>query len=170
VQIRINHAKYRRILNPVFAPPAVARLEPLARQRARSIIDSLQPYGTCDVVADHAGKLPTEMFLRILGLPLADAPQLLGWVDEFFAYQHAPPQDQAPLTAAMAAVRSYFTELLARRRTQPLDPDTDFVSRMCTATVDDRPLTDEEILNICDVLVSPGSTPSRANSATRSCI
>jgi cytochrome P450 len=151
-----DHAKYRRILNPVFAPQSVARLEPLARERAGSMVDSLQSNGSCDVVAEFAGKLPTELFLGILGLPLDDAPQVLRWVEDFFAFQHAPPEDQAPLTAAVAGVRSYFTDVLARRQAQPLDPETDFLSRICTATVDARQLTDEEILNICDVLVFAG--------------
>jgi cytochrome P450 len=107
-------------------------------------------------MAEFCGEFPTEMFLAILGLPLEDAPRMLGWVETIFDLMHVSAEEQGPMAEAMEEMTQYFVDLLAQRRALLLDPETDFMSRLCTASIDGVPLSDEDILNICGVLVLAG--------------
>ena len=46
-----EHTKYRRLLNPLFAPGVVARMEDSIRTRMRALVAELQPRRACDFVA-----------------------------------------------------------------------------------------------------------------------
>jgi cytochrome P450 len=151
-----EHVKFRRILTPVFSPPAVARVEPLARQVAARRVEVIRERGTCDVISEFCEALPTDVFLAILGLPIEDAPQLLTWVRAVIDTVHLEPEQQSRMVAAHREMTDYFRQLLLERRHHPGDPTTDFISRLCNATVDGALLTDDQILNICYVLPLAG--------------
>lgn len=150
-----DHQKYRRLLNPRFAPATVASIEPSTREWCREVVGAFAGRGSCDAVTEFAGLFPTGVFLNILGLPFSDAPQLLDWVTAVFAGM-TDPELQGGMVAAMGGISVYFAELLAERRARPRDPETDFMTFLITGEVDGRPLTDEEIGNICLVLVLAG--------------
>jgi len=50
----------------------------------------------------------------------------------------------------------YFSDALEDRRSAPRDPETDFLSHLLSSEKDGQPLSDEEILNICQVLAMAG--------------
>jgi len=52
----------------------------------------------------------------------------------------------------MNDIKAYFAEALADRRRAPRDPSIDFVTHLMGAHIDDRPLEDEEFLDICMTL------------------
>ena len=150
-----DHVKYRQILNARFAPEAIERLTPEAEQIARTIVGGLVPNGRCDFMADVAAVYPTAVFLRSLGLDASDTPQVVVWVRAIFDNLR-DPELHAPLKAAMDDVRQWFRSLIADRQATLRDPATDFVSLLLTSTVDGRPLSDDELLNICLVLLMAG--------------
>jgi cytochrome P450 len=150
-----EHLKYRHLLNARFSPTAVFDLEDANRAWCAQIVDDLVAKGECDFIAEFSGIFPTGVFLNILGLPWSDAPQFSQWVTEIFEGM-ADPTLQDQMYAAMAGVQDYFARTLADRHVSPRDPQTDFVSFLLQSEVDDRPVTDEEILNICGVLVLAG--------------
>lgn len=156
-----DHIKYRQILNPWFSPGAVDRIEPTARSVCRRLIAELAPRGRCDFVADFALRYPTEVFLIMLGAPGADADQFVAWVDDFFKGLGGDPDAVAGMGAALANIRSYWVDVLAERRKDAEPRPGDLASHLLQATVDDRPLTDDEMLDMLTVLVLAGLDTTR---------
>jgi cytochrome P450 len=154
-----EHVKYRQVLNPWFAPAAVNRLAPTARKICVDDIERFADQGSCDFIADFALRYPTEVFLTVLGLPVDHASLFLPWVETFFEGLYG--EDKSHIPDVADSIRGYFADILATRRKQPGDPDTDFVSYLMKATVFDRPLTDDELLDICWVLVLAGLDTTR---------
>jgi cytochrome P450 len=53
-------------------------------------------------------------------------------------------------------MRDYFKETLDRRRTEPQDINVDILTYFLSATVDDKPIPEDDILNMAVVLVLAG--------------
>jgi cytochrome P450 len=157
-----DHVKYRQVLNSWFSPAAVERITPTARSICAADIDRIVGSGSCDFIADFALLYPTEVFLGILGLPVEDAELFVPLVDRFFVHFYG--EDKAPIADIAGSIQGYFTEVLADRRKNPRDPSVDFVSYLLNATVFDRPLSEQELLDICFVLVLAGLDTTRGQS------
>ena len=156
-----EHIKYRQLLNPKFSPGAINRNEPQAREIAARLIREVAPRGECDFVAEFAIRFPTEVFLDLIGLPTQDADLLVPWVEDFFIGLHGAEDTQPAMVAALEGIRNYFVELVAERREHPLDPAVDLVTHLMQSTVDDAPLDETVLLDMCTVLVLAGLDTTR---------
>src|ERR1700736_5032779 len=76
-----EHAKYRRILDPLFTPREMAGREPAVTALVNEMIDGFADRGECDFHAEFAVPLPCTVFLQLLGLPLEDLDRFLVWKD-----------------------------------------------------------------------------------------
>jgi cytochrome P450 len=150
-----EHVKYRQLLNSWFAPRAVEAMTPGAAEWCRQLVERVRPLGRCDFMTDFAAQYPTGVFLQSLGLPTSDTNMFVELVRNIFDNLRHPALAE-PLARAMGEVRKYFTAAIAQRRESPLDPDTDLISHLLRSTIDGRLLTEEEILNMCVVLVMAG--------------
>lgn len=157
-----DHVKYRQVLNSWFSPAAVARIAPRAREVAITDIERIRAKGSCDFIGEFALLYPTEVFLSILGLPVEDAELFVPLVERFFVYFYG--EDKSPIPEIAGTIQNYFVEQLEDRRQHPRDPSVDFVQHLLNATVFDRPLTEQEILDICFVLVLAGLDTTRGQS------
>ena len=81
-----EHAKYRRILDPLFTPREMARREPRVTELVNEMIDAFADRGECDFHAEFAVPLPCTVFLQLLGLPTEDLDQFL-----LLEGRHHPP-------------------------------------------------------------------------------
>lgn len=150
-----EHSRYRQILNPPFSPRSIAAARPRMRELCNRTIDTFIEAGGCEFVNDFAAVYPTRVFLSIMGLPEADDHLFVEWVDTVFA-AFTDPEGQARTMAAMVAMTEYFTRVIADRRETRRDPEEDFVSYLMASQYEDRPLRDDEILQMCVVLVLAG--------------
>src|SRR6478609_3647221 len=76
-----EHVKFRRLLDPLFAPREVGKLEGAVRSLVNDLIDAFVDTGHCEFNADVAVPLPCTVFLRLMGLPLDDLELFLGFKD-----------------------------------------------------------------------------------------
>lgn len=67
-----EHVKYRNVLAPQFSPAALKRLQEHIRGRMIELIEPVVQRGHCDFVAEISGRLPTSIFLNLMGMPIAD--------------------------------------------------------------------------------------------------
>lgn len=155
-----EHVKLRRILNQFFAPAAVRRMEPMAKQRCIELIEEIRASGECDFVKEFAIRYPTDMFLALLGLPVSDGEQFLEWSDDYFGALLAGDPGRAE--AAKTSIMKYFDQAVNERRANPGDPKEDMVSRLVQARIDDVELTHDEILTICLTLMLAGLDTTRS--------
>ncbi len=64
--------EYRKVMQPLFAPPAVERLGPVIEYYANYCIDQFIEDGAVDIVHEFADPLPVMVTLHKLGLPIDD--------------------------------------------------------------------------------------------------
>src|SRR5580704_14422513 len=92
-----KHVKYRRILDPLFAPKHMAALDGEVTELVNSIMDGFVGRGTCDFHEDFAVPLPCTVFLRLMGLPLADLGLFLAMKDGIIRPPGDTMEDQHPV-------------------------------------------------------------------------
>jgi cytochrome P450 len=160
---RPDHIKYRRILNPWFSPSRMDAAEPRVRAICRRLVEETAREGGCDFVKEFALRYPTEVFLAVIGIDLAHADRFLVWVEDFFRGFGGDPEGQVAMANALQSIRAYWVDALAERRNDPAPREGDIASYLLHATYDgERPLTDEERLDMLTVLVLAGLDTTRA--------
>ncbi|HEY1973726.1 MAG TPA: cytochrome P450 [Pseudonocardia sp.] len=112
------HDTWRRVLNPFFAPAAVAKVESAARDYARQLLDTFAGNGRCEFVAEFAAQLPGMiLFNTIVPVPVQDLPQLFQDID---TYSFGPLDQRIP---AFGRVYEYLDAFLRARAEQPAHGD-----------------------------------------------
>lgn len=142
-----QHGPYRRIFAPAFLPRALVDVEAKARRVAIEIIEDLAPRGECEFVADFAGAMPIIAFLTMLDLPQED----YAYLRRLAVYMSKPTHPKSP--EAWAEISAYVRRLIEARKASPGE---DLVSRILTATIDDRPLSEGEVFSMCLLLLGGG--------------
>jgi cytochrome P450 len=161
IPLQINppdHVKYRRLLDPLFAPKQVALLENDVRKLSNQLIDDFVDAGECEFNRAFAIPLPCTVFLRLLGLPLEDLDLFLELKDDIIrpgGTSGARSDEEFTQVQAETGQRiyAYFEKVLDERQRQPQD---DLLSGFLEAEVDDHRLTREDILDICYLFLLAG--------------
>jgi cytochrome P450 len=146
-----EHAKYRRLINPLLAPQVAKGLEPMIRAHAASLVDAIAPSGGAEFMSDFAFKFAPIVFIGLMGLPLERADRFIELVGTIL---HTERSDAAGDRArAYEEIRATFSELFEQRRADPRD---DFITSLVTAEVDGRPLTEIELQSMSLLLLLAG--------------
>jgi cytochrome P450 len=149
------HRFYRRLLDPLFSPKSVARLEPLIRARTSALVDEFIEAGEAELMRSLCGPLPSQLFVDLLGLPIEDLPLFLEFKDAVVRPRGATLDEQrAYMTEVGERTYDYLLDVLAERRQNP--PRDDLIGHFLTTEVDGRRLTENEIVDICYLLVIAG--------------
>jgi len=142
------HRKYRALLDPVFSPQGVAKLEDGIRQRANDLIDQFVDRGHCEFTEEFGRPLPVSVFLDIMGLPQEKRDIFVKWAMDLL---HS--NDRAIMTEAMEAISAYLKEAIAEKTA---NPDDKVISRIIQGKVDGRAMTDPEIFGFVTFLFIGG--------------
>lgn len=143
-----EHTKFRRLLNPLLSPPAVAKMAAGVADRCIALIEAVREKGGCEFMAAFGRPFPIGVFMQLMGLPEDLYETFLHWEFELI---HAP-DIQRKAVAAMA-IREFLADLAAKRRAAPTGDLTSFV---VTAKVDGRPFTDDEVMGTLYLLFVGG--------------
>jgi hypothetical protein len=150
-----QHVKYRRILDPLFAPKKMALLEDEVVALVKELVDEFAAKGSCDLHEEFAVPLPCRVFLRLMGLPLADLDIFLAVKDDIIRPPGVTMEEQAPhRKAAGQKVYEYFDAEVKKRRSHA--PKDDLLGQIMEKEVDGIRLTDEEVLDICFLFIIAG--------------
>lgn len=149
-----DHRKYRRLLDPIFAPRRMNLLEPEITRLVNELIDGFIDKGQCEFAADFAVPLPSSVFLALVGLPLSDLDSFLEMKDGILRpVGNDLDEIQASQKVAAGRIEDYFAEAVKDRKAKPRD---DILSLFIGAEVDSQRLTDDEILGICFLFILAG--------------
>jgi Cytochrome P450 len=143
-----DHMRLRGILQPCFQPQAVKAYTSRIRTLALQLIGDVTGDGRCEFIRDFAVKLPTQIFLEIIGLPLADLPQFLEWED--IVMGRSEPERMAE---TWLKIRDYLEQAIDERRASPRD---DILTRMITQTAQQAVDPEGEALGMALILLVAG--------------
>ncbi len=145
-----EHTKYRRLLDPLFAPAKMRALESDIAELAHALIDDFAASGEVELFGAFCEPLPSQIFLRLLGLPASDLDFLL-----WFKNGIIRPDDEEHRAAASPKLIEYLYAELDRRAA--LDhPGDDLIGGFMTAEVDGHGLTREDVIDITFLLIMAG--------------
>ncbi|WP_245905853.1 cytochrome P450 [Mycolicibacterium palauense] len=154
-----EHRKFRRILDPLFSPKRMKQREGDVEDLVHRLIDGFAGSPEIDFVADFSVPFPSQVFLTMLGLPVAELPRFLAMKDGIIRpdavvgkpYDH--PEVQAHQRATARSIYDYFDGVIASRRGQGGD---DLMSHFLSAEIDGERLSHDDILDICFLFLIAG--------------
>jgi cytochrome P450 len=151
-----EHRKWRRLLDPLFAPKQVARLEDSVRELAADLISKFAEDGKADLAEQFCVPLPCLTFLRLLGAPVEDLDFFLEFKQGVIHPEGETLEEvNANMAVAGGKLLEYFAAFLAKRREEAERSD-DVISALLFAEVEGEPLNDLELLNILFLLMFAG--------------
>ena len=150
-----EHAKYRKLVQPAFAPGRLRALEADIRRIVRELLAAVEPGVEVDFVAEVSSPLPIIVIAEMLGVPGSDRDRFKTWSDAVI--EAGTKQTPENMTQAAELV-GYFAGVLAERRRQPGD---DLVSLLAHGEIDGERLEDFDILMFCMTLLVAGNETTR---------
>jgi cytochrome P450 len=143
-----RHTRLRAQVLRAFTPRAIERMAPDIETLAHELVDAF-PTGPFDLLDAFARPLPVRVIARLLGVPEADAPDLLRWSNAMVGMYQAR-RDQADEIAAAAAARDFRAYLRSVLR-RP----TELIADLLTVSREGR-LSPEEVTATCILLLNAG--------------
>ena len=142
-----DHAKYRKLLDPLFAPRRIALLEGRTRALVSDLVEAVADDGGCNFHAAVSEPLPSTVFLELLGLPVSRAAEFIALKDGIIRPPAQTPEERSAMVdAAGARIYAVLQEVLDQRLETR---QNDFISDFLDAEVDGERLTPEEVIDIC---------------------
>jgi cytochrome P450 len=139
-----------------FTPRIVENLRPRIQSLVDEMLDSVQPKGEMDIIADLAYPLPATVIMEMIGIPLADRDRMKTWSDQQVAYLSVgrPNAETADLyRSSQFEMMEYYRGLIAERRRSPQD---DLLSGLIAAEEAGDRLSELEMLTTCVFLLVAG--------------
>ena len=151
-----RHSTYRRVVSRRFTPRAVAALQARIEELACDIVDAVIERGTCDLVADIAGEMPSFVIAELMGIPLDDGRRLYQLTETI----HAAPES-VPEGAGMMAVMEMFNYAHSVAEEKRRTPGDDLSSLIVHSDVEGQTVDDIDFNLFFLLLVDAGGDTTR---------
>lgn len=143
-----EHRTYRAILDPMFSPQAVLKLEGRIRQLTNDLIDQFIDKGECEFAKDFGRPLPVGVFLDIMGLPRDMMDTFVRWA---MGLLHSQSREIAG--QAMKETCEYLEQVI---REKAAKPDDGVVSAVVHSQVDGAPMNGRDMFGFVFFLFIAG--------------
>lgn len=143
--------KYRKLINPITSPAAIARMAELVTRYTTWFIDEVIESGACDF-AQVIG-VPSIVTVDWLGLPVADWHRYSSAHHAVLAAVPGSPEYIQATTVDLPYLSQQMRDVIAARRAEPTE---DIISYLVHQEVDERPITDEEVFSMVELLLAGG--------------
>ena len=154
-----DQRKYRKILDPLFAPKRMQALTEPIEQLVNQLIDRFIDEDEIDFTDRFSLPFPSQVFLTLFGLPMDELPSFLKMKDGIIRPNHVVghdlghPETDAYQQQMADSIYEYFETLLEERASVRRD---DLLSQFVEAEVDGDRLSREDILDICFLFLIAG--------------
>jgi cytochrome P450 len=143
------HRYYKRLINPYFSPSAALEYEPKTRELVTRLIDGFIAEGRCEFMGDFARVYPALSFFEFaLNAPADEIDRVA-----YLASKTSSPNDPEA-AACWAGLSDWIRYFVEQRRDRPSLGDV--VDAVLCAEIGDRPITDDEIVGLLQLLVLGG--------------
>ena len=161
-----RHGPLRRAAMPRFTPRAIrSRHEEIDRIAVDLLKEVAATTGATefDFVERIAAPLPIAVISWILGVPRDDWQLLFRWTNEVIGkddpeFRRTGETPGQTMRRARGELHGYLNSLIERRRR---DRGDDIVSHLIDAEIEGRPITEEQLLNYCELIVEAGNETTR---------
>jgi cytochrome P450 len=143
---------FRKLINHITAPAAVARMQGMIEHYTTWFIDQVIEAGECDF-ADVIG-VPAIVTVDWLGLSPQDWRRYATAHRATLSGIPGSPQFQRAVEVDLPELSERMWETIAARRAQPRE---DVISFLVQQEIDGRPITDDEVFAMTDLLVAGGT-------------
>src|SRR6476661_5341362 len=147
-----EHTRYRKLVQPGFAPSVIRALEPAVRERARGLVAALDPGEPVDFVPAVSVPFPLMIISDLLGVPSDDWRRFFEWSEA--AIPGATDMTADERAQLMADMHEYLLEMTRARRD---DPREDLISVLANVEVDGENLNDAELVMFLNQLLVAGN-------------
>jgi cytochrome P450 len=166
-----RHSVHRRLVIPQLTARRVAAMEAEVRDWTSRRVQGMANRGGGDWVTEAADPVPVLAMARLIGLPLDDLPQFLGWAfsgGEILAGTTSL-EDMASLAASTAAMTEYLRAHLDAALAGPVVEPPQNVTGELVLGIRGGLISEHEAISILVVLVGAAgeSTSSLTGSAAR---
>jgi cytochrome P450 len=154
-----EHKKFRKLLDPIFAPRKMAAMDQEVADLVNQLIDGFIARGEVDFAKEFSVPFPSQVFLTLLGLPLDELDTFLTMKDGIIRPEHVTGTHQGSPEAGeyqqkiADSVYEYFEKVLDEREKEPKN---DLLSHFLSAEMDGDRLSREDILDICFLFLIAG--------------
>jgi cytochrome P450 len=159
------HTRVRRLLMGALSQRAITRMEAGLVSLVDGLLDRLADEPAPDIVEHFAAQIPVEVIGNLLDVPHAERAPLRDWsLAILSALEPAPsPALLARANTAVTDFTGYLRTLVAERRRQPGDPESDVLTRLLQGDTSDKnagthpgTLSESELLHNCIFLLNAG--------------
>ena len=156
-----GHRHYRRIVERIFSPAVVRRLEGDIRAIGDELLDDMLRSDKAEVMGSLALKLPIYFILGQLGVSRDDYAKVKHWADISIERISPviPPVHERELTEAVIAMQRYIWTHLQRAKASGADTLLGLLAR---AGDGDEALSPEELVNMATQIFVAGHETSTA--------
>ena len=153
------HTRVRRIMSSALTPRAIARMEPGLIATVDHLLEGLEGRSSVDLIADFASSIPIQVIGNLLDVPLEERGPLREWSLAILGALE-PSLSAEELEQGHRAVeefKAYLSDLIARRRANPGDPETDVLTRLIGGDNSEvERLSEIELIQNCIFILNAG--------------
>ena len=150
------HRKLRSIVDTLFVPIEISKLEPRIENIANELIDHIieKNNATMDLITDFAYPLPATVIAELLGVPAEDQDTFRQWADNIVSLEITSDIDSIrKADKTVSDMDIYFSKLIEKKKKIPAN---DLITHIIRAKVDGHSLSEKEILSFCGLLLNAG--------------
>lgn len=155
------HAALRRVIQPVLRGDYLEEhVAPVIERATREAIEGFASTGEVELVGQFTTVMPLNVVLLAQNLPKEDFPRIWRWYNaamDFFENVLDDPEIREAGLRAAKEIEEYILPFIRERRERPGD---DWISRLCTAVIDGKPISDDEVRGFAVLLWSAGAETS----------
>jgi cytochrome P450 len=145
-----EHARIRRLVNPMFTERRTAELRPFIASSVTSLLDSLEAQPTpADFVSHVSSPLPFGVLCHLLGIPPNDREIFGSWVNVLFRLDG----DRAVARQHSFSLTRYMMQVIAEKRREP---SADLISELIGSSERNGGITNRELVTLCLSLLMAG--------------
>ena len=152
-----QHDRFKLLVSRGFTPKNAPLLGPRIQELASEIIDDVIEMGSCDLVKDIAGRLPSGLIAELMGMSRDEGERLYELTEIMHTHDDSPEFQQKQMMA-IGEMLGYAQTVADRKRAEPGD---DIATLLINAEVDGEGLTDSEFQWFFLLLVNAGGDTTR---------
>jgi cytochrome P450 len=149
-----QHGGHRAVINKTLNPREMRRIEASVRQIAIDLIEPLVARGHCEFSEDFAQQFPIRVFMKMVDLPMKDAPLLKHYATQILRPDGETGAEMADsVEKAVQGFYAYLDPIIDERRG---NGGVDMISIVINSEIDGNPIPKADALSLIANLLLAG--------------